>query len=809
MGAVAQVRGTATVRGVVLDSVSRQPEPYVTLRIVAKGQAKPLVMGLTEQDGTFQLKTPVKGQLVLVVSSVGKSPLSCPLVFDGKNELDLGQLYVGTSSKHLKGVEVVATKPLVKADIDKIEYNMADDPDAQTKNVLEMLRKVPMVTVDGEDNIKVNGSSSFKVYVNGKPNTMMSNNPKDVFRGIPANTIKKIEVITDPGARYDAEGVSGVLNIVTDKKTTMKGYNVSFNTQLGARQKGGGAFATMQYGKFMLSLNYSTGQYKQASQSNSSEREYFKSADMHYLNADSYSNYKSLYHFGELNGSYEIDSLNLISFSAGLWGMRGTTNADGRTTMSDEAYVPVYRYANVSSSKSSSYSVDAGVDYQHMFKRNKEEMLTFSYRLNTTPATDNFNSWYSDLWQVPQALDLNDLKSGSKTGFQEHTGQVDYTLPWKKHTLSVGAKFIHRLSTSDNTQMKSPNGKDEYVVDETQSLCYRHVNDIAAAYAEYKLSFKRFSLKSGVRYEYSYVGVSYPNGDRAGFHSHFSDLVPSVSAGYKLSDVSTLTLGYNMRISRPAISVLNPYVNRLDPTSISYGNPHLGTEKGNNLKLSFGSFTSKLNLNMLLYFGFSNNQSSSYTFLDKNQVLNTTYGNIVKYRGVAYGLSGNWTITRHTSFNVNGRIAWNHYRSDVLRQEKNGWDGFVAAGFQQKLPWDARLSLWGGGGTSPVNLQGTSPSFYFYSLTLSKSFLKENRMEVRAYFVNPIPKYLYSRSHIQTDGFVSRTLGKRKSFDFGFGLTYRIGRLDSTVKKAERTINNDDISTAGASRGTGDNSGQH
>ena len=118
-------------------------------------------------------------------------------------------------SLELQGVEIVKQKALVKSDIDKITYNIEDDPDSKSNSTLEMLRKVPMVTVDGEDKIQVNGSSSFKIYVNSKPNQMMSNNPSEVLKSMPASSIKRIEVITNPGPKYDAEGVGGILNIIT------------------------------------------------------------------------------------------------------------------------------------------------------------------------------------------------------------------------------------------------------------------------------------------------------------------------------------------------------------------------------------------------------------------------------------------------------------------------------------------------------------------------------------------------------------------------------------------------------------------
>ena len=132
---------------------------------------------------------------------------------------------------------------------------MQDDPDSKSNSVLEMLRKVPLVTVDGEDNIKVNGSSSFKIHVNGKPNNMMSNNPKEVLKSMPANTIKYIEVITSPGAKYDAEGIGGILNIVT-VGSGFEGYTATFRGNANNNGVGAGTYAMVKQGKLTVSANY-------------------------------------------------------------------------------------------------------------------------------------------------------------------------------------------------------------------------------------------------------------------------------------------------------------------------------------------------------------------------------------------------------------------------------------------------------------------------------------------------------------------------------------------------------------------------
>ena len=160
-------------------------------------------------------------------------------------------------SENLDAVTVVAKKPLVKSELDKMTYDVESDPEAQANSVLEMLRKVPMVTVDGQDNIMVNNSSSFKVYVNGKPNNMMSNNPSEVLKNMPANSVKKIEIITNPGPKYDAEGVGGIINIITTGKG-MEGYSLTVGTNYNTQGRiGANMFGTVQSGKFTVSGRYS------------------------------------------------------------------------------------------------------------------------------------------------------------------------------------------------------------------------------------------------------------------------------------------------------------------------------------------------------------------------------------------------------------------------------------------------------------------------------------------------------------------------------------------------------------------------
>ena len=606
------------VKGILLDSLTQEGEPYATIKIVKKeAPAKALKMLVTDMKGQFQEKVPGTGNFVMTITSVGRTPIVKDFsVKAGENLVDFGTLYIVDASNELGQVEIVAQKPLVKADIDKIEYNVQDDPDAQSNSVLEMLRKVPLVTVDGEDNIQVNGSSSFKVYVNGKPNNMMSNNPTEVLKSMPANSIKHIEVITNPGPKYDAEGVGGILNIVT-VGSGLEGYTATFSANVSNRGAGGGAFGTIKSGKLTVSARYNYNyndqprNYSSGSQHVTSEAVTENSSNLDY---DGSNKGHGSFQSGSMEASYEIDTLRLVTMSFGLWG--GGNKSNGSTdyiaTFPENINAaPIYSYSAFNRSKSSWYSIDGGVDYQRLFKV-KDRMLTFSYKINTRPQTsDSYTEYEIDKGYNPDWADylkrLRNLHNDGEQNTTEHTFQADYTTPiGKLHTLEAGAKYILRNNSSEDDRFDADDtGKYEY--NKEQSSHYKHLNDIIAAYLGYGLKVKRLSGRLGVRYEHTIQDVKYLVGRGEDFTKNFDDVVPSASIGYKLTDMSNLRLGYNMRIYRPGIWYLNPYLNDTDPSYISQGNSELDSEKSHAFNLSYSNFTQKFNINLSARYSFTNN----------------------------------------------------------------------------------------------------------------------------------------------------------------------------------------------------------
>lgn len=725
-------------------------------------------------------------------------------------------------SLELQGVEVVKQKSLVKSDIDKITYDIENDPDSKSNTVIEMLRKIPMVTVDGEDNIQVNGSSSFKVYVNNKPNQMMSKSPKEVLKSMPANSIKKIEVITNPGPKYDAEGVGGILNIITHGQG-IEGYTATFSGNVSNRGAGGNAYATVKSGKLTMSGNYNYSYSSSPRSYSGGSRKTIgnltdSSSD---IDNEGWSDGNDRFQYGTIEASYEIDTLRLLTASFDLWGDSYKSNSErGAIATSPLTHNQLYRYNTVGNSKSSYTSVYGSLDYQRSFSV-EDRLLTLSYRIATEPDKADSYTNYLDMqaaegWEdVVQRLKNQRYDNNENT--TENTFQVDYTTPFSKiHTLETGMKYILRNNTSedDRYEQLALNAVD-YTYDTEHSSHYKHRNDIFAAYLGYGLKLKKLSAKLGMRYEHTLQDVEYKLGRGDDFTKHFNDFVPSASIGYKLAQSSNLRLGYDMRIYRPGIWYLNPYIDDTTPTNIRQGNSYLDSEKNHSLSLRYSNFTSKFNINLTLLYGFTENSIESVTKLIpdtqipglKNptgkEVLYTTYENIGHVEGTSLTAYINWNATKNTRIYMNNRLNYTDM-NDGGTLRNHGWNLYAYGGAQQTLPKDWRLSFNIYTMTPRVTLQGRSSSYSSYSLSIQKSWLKK-RLNLTLSATNFLKKYKYYNSTMDDSYFHSDNWSKSDVQRFSLSISYRIGELKAGVRKAERTISNDDVKGGGNNSGGGSN----
>ena len=707
-----------TVKGMLIDETLGESEPFATVRVFKAGKSeKPVAMFLTDENGQFSQEVKGKGKFDIVFSSVGKEDLKKSVELEGKGILNLDTLYIKENATMLKGVEIVAQKPLVKMEVDKMSYNVAEDEDSKSYTVLDMLRKVPMVTVDGQDNITVNGSSSFKVYVDGMPSVMFSSNPSMVFKSMPATAVKSIEVVTNPGAKYDAEGAAGVLNIVMNKQNpqaaqSLNGYNGTVRASAGTKQFGGSVFINGQQGKFSYSANVMTSYNKPGSTKTETEQ-IQANGNSQLMTSDN--DLKTPFTMGSLSLGYQIDSMSTLNLTAQVNSMSMKTAGTSMTTINGLSNN--FSYGSTTDMKNSRTSFNGSLDYQRFFNQDHTKSLALTYQLDYNPTKSEMTNRFNT---QSMTMDLTDRYSENKNKTMSHTFQLDYTMPLATgHTLSLGSKLqLHDATADSKYYLKS-------VYDPSSSSEYEYKNSILAGYGEYAGNFNKFGVKAGLRYEYTWQNVEYHLGNGEDFKKDYGTLVPSASLQYTISQGSNLGLTYNMRISRPGISYLNPYVDKSNPIALTYGNPELDVEKSHNLSLVYNLFTPKLMVNLNLHHNFVDNAISQYSFYDSDNLLNTTYGNIVQRHQT--GLNGyvNYLMTKNTRLFFNGSLNYLDLKSDALEQNNSGWTFNAMVGLQQTLPWNLKLSAFAITSTKSYTLQGWSGGFNLLTASLSKSLLKD------------------------------------------------------------------------------------
>jgi outer membrane receptor protein involved in Fe transport len=301
-------------------------------------------------------------------------------------------------------------------------------------------------------------------------------------------------------------------------------------------------------------------------------------------------------------------------------------------------------------------------------------------------------------------------------------------------------------------------------------------------------------VKTGVRYEYTWQDVEYRLGNGTDFSTNYGNLVPSASLQYTISQGSNLGLTYNMRISRPGISYLNPYVDKTNPIALSYGNPNLEVEKAHNLSLVYNMFTSKLMINLNLHHNFTDNAISQYSFYDSDNLLNTTYGNVVQRHQTGLNAYVNYLLTPKTRLFMNGGINYLSLNSDELNQSNSGWTANIMAGLQQTLPWDLKLSAFLITSTKNYTLQGWSGGFNILTASLSKSLFND-KLTLGVQGIMGLNKggNLNIESSSRGQNFTSYSNVKVPIYGVTFTVSYTFGNSKVRAKQHVNRVQNDFI----------------
>ena len=793
------------ITGIVKDSITQAPVEFANVALMDIKTNKPVDGTVCDDKGKFSIHKIAQGDYTLVISFIGFKNSVIPVqISEAKDQIDLGTVTISPTSEILKEVVVQGQRSLIEEKVDRTIYNAENDATTRGGDATDVLKRVPMLSVDLDGNVTLRGSQNIRVLINNKPSTIAASSVADALKQIPADQIKSVEVITSPSAKYDAEGSAGIINIIT-KKNNLQGVTLSLDAGAGLRGSNLGLNGNYRKKNMGFSLggwgraNYNVnGSFKNTQTTTNGTEQLVNVQSADTRNAGAFGNYT-------LGWDYDINKTNSVTASV-RYGLRNNNSYQDDLTTQRNNETPALADVKV---QDLSNSVDASLNYTHLFKTPQREfsLLTLYSRNNRT--NNYFNTAYLSNSNAIDSIrkNLNDSYN------QEITVQADYQTPiGTTQMLEFGGKNIARKVSSDykyfvaqSDGVFSPSaGQQPNVFDYTQN--------VTAGYLAYTLSFaKTYSLKAGARYEYTTIHADFKNTETnvSGIPS-YGVLVPSVNVSKKLKNGNTLKASYNRRIQRPSIQFLNPGIQNSNNLNYTQGNPTLSPEYTNNYELSYSTFIKGSSLNFSGFMRNTNNSIQSVRDTLENGGILTTYRNIGQED--AYGMSIFANVNIGNKFSLNGgsdayyAVLKNNVPDEKYRASNEGWviSYRIFGNYNLSKGWG--FQFFGFYRGRQVQLQGTQGGFGIYSLGLKKDF-NEKKGSIGFGAENFFTPAFKIKNETQSAFLSQNSTTTLHNMNFKVTFSYRIGKMSfDAPRRRSKSINNDDLKDGGGG-GNDNNSG--
>jgi outer membrane receptor protein involved in Fe transport len=805
-------KGNSKITGTIIDSTTNKTVEFASIALLDKSTSKPVDGTMADEKGKFTMSKVAAGSFKLQVTFIGYNTKSIDITLAKGQELDLGNVVITSSAKMLNEVTVTGQAALIEEKVDRLVYNADKDITAKGGDAADVLRKVPLLTVDLDGNVSLRGSQNIKVLINNKPSTIIASSVADALKQIPADQIKTVEVITSPSAKYDAEGSGGIINIIT-KKNNLQGLSLNIDGGLGNRGSMLGLNGSYRKGKGGVTLGgFGRGIYNTITKTSLDQTSILNGVSTLTRQTGDGSSHGL---FGQYNLGFDYDLAKNQSLTAGIrYGVRNFSNQQDLVT---KLYTNGIMNDNASSRRdvdadNLSGTIDMNLDYLHTFKKPQQEW-SISTLYSRNDLKNNFDANLLTMDGTPLGRQRN-LNSNLN---QEFTIQSDYQTPIKKNQmLEFGGKGIFREVNSDYKFLfAGPTGNFSTEINQPQGELTYHQN-IAAAYSSYTYTTKkRYTFKGGLRYEHTFIDASTKEGGQIGV-GDYGVLVPSINASKTIKG-TTFKLGYNKRIQRPGLQQLNPNFNSANPQNITVGDPTLKPEITDNFELTLSKNIKKTFINASFFGRLTNNAISQIRIPSDTLAgaIITTYKNIGRQHAYGTNIFANIAATSKINVGLFANIIYNTLTGQVLGVDNVSQtitnSGFNVSGglFSQatfKNGWGAQAFGFMQG--NQVQLQGNQGGFAFYTVGIKKDFKNKKGSIGLAgeNFFNSrfrIHSELNSTQFTQVSNVYMYNRGVRLTF------SYKIGKMtvDAPKKKA-RGVNNDDVKSDGQSGGTQGGGGQ-
>ncbi len=787
-----QITHGIRISGIVKDSVLDLPLEYSSLLLQRTDRQQGEGIN-SDSVGYFEFTNVPSGSYILNIYYVGYDKLALPVIVDSSStNIDMGIINMSAKAATLREVNIVDYKQLIEQRPDGLVYNAEKDITSKGTTAEQLLRKVPMLTVDLEGNVQMRGNGNIRVLIDGRPSTIIAASVKDALKQIPSDNIKSVEVITSPGAKYDGEGAAGVINIIT-KKSLIKGISGNINGQFSYNAPrefftGNGGFNLNYRNKNLgVSMNAGYGSWQMYQESDTRRVDFPGEQRESRLSQQSSLAMRGNYFWSNLSADYQIDSLQTVQ--AGI--SYNPSQRDQDMTMHTrfmplQPGAPDFQRTNHSTSPTGNVGLNAS--YSRKFKNNPLRTLDILSQYSVNATTSEY-----ELYSKPEATDVVNYreKNTNDSRNKEFTIQADYVQPLKHkgQKIETGLKFINRDIHSSYQLKYWTIGEDDYVIDPKRTNSLDYVQQVGAAYGQFSTNlFAQLSMVAGLRYEFTNIDGRQEE-ENSKFNSQFNNLLPNLSFSYQMKNYSRVKLAYNQRIERPSIFYVNPYINYSDQYNISQGNPMLVPERTHNIELGYSTFFKNTSLNFSSFYRHTGNAIERITEVGDDNISRTTFENIAKNNIIGLDFFGNTNIWGRWMINLNGSVYYKMLKSPSLNISNSGWQ--YSTNIYTSFKLSERFSIAGFGmyNAAQVQLQGSQTGWFYYNLGLQTTFLKGKATITLSgeNFFHPIVKlkthYQYQNADYTTEAnYYGR--GVRLAFNWSFG------KMNFIQKKG---IKNDDL----------------
>lgn len=785
------------IKGVLVDKSNQKPVEFANAALLKASDSTVVTGANTDLDGSFQIRGLNTGNYILRLSFVGYESLFKTVNLSANNlNVDLGKLAIVSEGQNLEEVVVQASKPLFESDINKRTFNVENSIVSEGGSATDILETIPSITVDQDGGIALRGSGSILVLIDGKPSSLTGTDRGAILDQLPANIIAKVEVITNPSAKYDAEGVGGIINIIL-KKDQVQGFNGNVNASVGTRNKyNGGVNLNYRKNKFNFFGGYSY-RYNERFNIGENSRENTNFEQATFLDQNTRGDRKDIDHVFRIGADYNItDNTSFgLSYVYNTEDENDTERIEFRNLNFQREIDSLYVRNNLQRESGSNYEVAA--NFMHKFDTSGTELSVIaSYSENGRDEFEFFDqrALNPDFTEAPFDPFLQRNTNTRANSFS--IVQADFINPFSETgKFEAGYRSTFRKVDRDQLFENFENEAQEYQLNNDLSNRFIFDEQVHALYAIYTNEINKFGYQFGLRAEQTLTeSVTFSDQGQTvqPFENNYANLFPSVFFSYNLGVEQDIQLNYSRRIRRPSIWNLNPFVDNSDPLNIQFGNPELDPELTDSYELSYLKGWEKVFVTSSIFYRNTQDIIQRVISVDENNVSTVTFDNLDSR--TAFGVEFINRITPSNNFDAT--LTYNLFRQQVngnsLGTNFNNANISWSLNLQSNIKIPEILDIQVQGFyRGPIALaQGILKDFYSINLGLRRDILKDKG----TISMNVSDVFNTRRFEVETSGigFSQQSLRRRESRIATLTFTYRFGGFKEKEGRADAGGNGGD-----------------